>query len=152
MTNDLELAAVIFALKIWRHYLYGVFCDIYTYRKSLKYIFTQKKFNMHLRRLLELIKHYDLNNHYNPGKANVVVDALSRKFGGYLVALLTQQLSLLREIEKMQIEVLIKEPRLGISHVNQVSIRFDLYEKIKEAQHKDDRIIKNIKKVQRGET
>jgi len=81
-----------------------------------------------------------------------VVDALSRKFVGYLVALLTQQLSLLREIEKMQIEVLIKEPRLGISHMNQISIRFDLYEKIKKAQQKDDQIAKNIEMVQKDET
>ena len=87
--------------------------------------------NMRQRRWLELIKDYDLTIHYHLGKANAVADALSRKSGGFLVALLTQQPNLLREIEKMQIEILIKEPILGISQVNQVSIKFDLYEKIK---------------------
>ena len=80
---------------------------------------------------LELMKDYDLTIHYHPGKANVVTDALSQKLGGSLAALLTQQTSLLKEIEKMQVEVLMKEPMLGISQVNQVSIKFDLYEKIK---------------------
>lgn len=78
-THDLELAAVVFALKIWRHYLYGESCDIYTDHKSLKYIFTQKDLNLRQRRWLELIKDYDLNIQYTPGKANVVADALSRK-------------------------------------------------------------------------
>ncbi|KAL8103729.1 hypothetical protein AgCh_028072 [Apium graveolens] len=78
-THDLELAAVVFALKIWRHYLYGEKCEIYTDHKSLKYIFTQKELNMRKRRWLELIKDYDCSINYHPGKANVVADALSRK-------------------------------------------------------------------------
>ncbi|WVZ51571.1 hypothetical protein U9M48_002704 [Paspalum notatum var. saurae] len=78
-THDLELAAVVHALKIWRHYLFGNKCEIYTDHKSLKYIFTQNELNMRQRRWLELIKDYDLEIHYHPGKANVVADALSRK-------------------------------------------------------------------------
>jgi hypothetical protein len=78
-THDLELAAVGHALKIWRHYLFGQRCDIYTDHKSLKYIFTQNELNMRQRRWLELVKDYDLKIHYHPGKANVVADALSRK-------------------------------------------------------------------------
>ncbi|WVZ63978.1 hypothetical protein U9M48_013565 [Paspalum notatum var. saurae] len=78
-THDLELAAVVYALKIWRHYLFGQRCEIYTDHKSLKYIFTQNELNMRQRRWLELIKDYDLEIHYHPGKANVVADALSRK-------------------------------------------------------------------------
>jgi ribonuclease HI len=78
-THDLELAAVVHALKIWRHYLMGAHCNIYTDHKSLKYIFTQADLNMRQRRWLELIKDYDLEVHYHPGKANVVADALSRK-------------------------------------------------------------------------
>ncbi|XP_021991830.1 uncharacterized protein LOC110888619 [Helianthus annuus] len=78
-THDLELAAVVFALKIWRHYLYGVKCTIYSDHKSLKYFFEQKDLNMRQRRWLELIKDYDCDIHYHPGKANVVADALSRK-------------------------------------------------------------------------
>jgi len=97
-THDLELAAVIFTLKIWRHYLYGVSCEIYTDHKSLKYIFSQKELNMRQRRCLELVKDYDLTIHYHPRKANVVADALNRKLGGSLAALLTQQASLLKKI------------------------------------------------------
>jgi ribonuclease HI len=78
-THDLELAAVVHALKIWRHYLMGAHCNIYTDHKSLKYIFTQANPNMRQRRWLELIKDYDLEVHYHPGKANVMADALSRK-------------------------------------------------------------------------
>jgi ribonuclease HI len=78
-THDLELTAVVHALKIWRHYLMGNKCDIYTDHKSLKYIFTQSELNLRQRRWLELIKDYDLSIHYHPGKANVVADALSRK-------------------------------------------------------------------------
>jgi hypothetical protein len=78
-THDLELAVVVHALKIWRHYLPGNVCNIYIDHKSLKYIFTQPELNMRQRRWLELIKDYNLQVHYHLGKANVVVDALSRK-------------------------------------------------------------------------
>nr|GFC42149.1 reverse transcriptase [Tanacetum cinerariifolium] len=78
-SHDLELAAVVFALKIRRHYLYGELCDVFTDHKSLKYIFTQRELNMRQRRWLELLKDYDTNILYHPGKANVVADALSRK-------------------------------------------------------------------------
>jgi hypothetical protein len=76
-THDLKLVAVVHALKTWRYYLMGNRCEIYTDHKSLKYIFTQKELNMRQRRWIELIKDYDLGIHYHPGKANVVVDALS---------------------------------------------------------------------------
>jgi hypothetical protein len=78
-THDLELAAVVHALNIWRHYIMGTKCQVYTDHKSLKYIFTQKYLNLRQRRWLELIKYYDLEIHYHPGKANLVADALSRK-------------------------------------------------------------------------
>jgi hypothetical protein len=80
-TNDLELAAMVHALKIWRHYLIGQRCEIYTDHKSLKYIFTQPELNLRQRRWLELVKDYDLRINYHPGKANVVADALSRQQG-----------------------------------------------------------------------
>jgi hypothetical protein len=78
-THDLELAAMVMALQTWRHYLLGSAVHIYTDHKSLKYIFTQPDLNMRQRRWLELIKDYELEVHYHPGKANVVADALSRK-------------------------------------------------------------------------
>ncbi|WVZ75943.1 hypothetical protein U9M48_023955 [Paspalum notatum var. saurae] len=78
-THDLELAAVVHALKIWRHYLLGNTCHIYTDPKNLKYIFTQPEINMRQRRWLELIKDYNLEIRYHPRKANVVADALSRR-------------------------------------------------------------------------
>jgi hypothetical protein len=78
-THDLELAVVVHALKIWRHYMIGNKCKIFTDHKSLKYIFTQKELNLRQRRWLELIKDYDLDIQYHLGKANVVVDVLSRK-------------------------------------------------------------------------
>ncbi|KAG8498858.1 hypothetical protein CXB51_005230 [Gossypium anomalum] len=78
-THDLELAAVIFVLKIWRHYLYRERCVIYTDHKSLKYLLTQKELNLKQRRWIELLKDYDCSIEYHPGKANVVADALSRR-------------------------------------------------------------------------
>jgi hypothetical protein len=75
----LELAAVVHALEIWRHYLLGNVCNIFTDHKSIKYIFTQPELNMRQRRWLELIKDYNMQVHYHPGKANVVANALSRK-------------------------------------------------------------------------
>jgi hypothetical protein len=78
-THDLELLAVVHTLKVWRHYLLGNLVHIYTDHKSLKYLFTQPDLNMRQRRWLELIKDYELEIHYHPGKANVVADTLSRK-------------------------------------------------------------------------
>ena len=86
---------MIFALKLWRHYLYGEKCKIYTDYKSLKYIFTQKELNMWQRRWLELLKDYDVEILYHLGKANVVVDTLSSKKNYSMAALLTDQKSLL---------------------------------------------------------
>ncbi|KAG8474738.1 hypothetical protein CXB51_031398 [Gossypium anomalum] len=78
-THDLELAAIVFALKIWRHYLFGERCHVYSDHKSLKYLMTQRDLNLRQRRWLELLKDYKLVIDYHPGKANVVADALSRK-------------------------------------------------------------------------
>ncbi|GJU48202.1 putative reverse transcriptase domain-containing protein [Tanacetum coccineum] len=78
-THDLELGAVVFALKIWRHYLYGTKCIVFTDHKSLQHILNQKELNMRQRRWLELLSDYDCEIRYHLGKANVVADALSRK-------------------------------------------------------------------------
>ncbi|GKA84047.1 putative reverse transcriptase domain-containing protein [Tanacetum coccineum] len=78
-THNLELGAVVFTLKMWRHYLYGTKCVVFTNHKSLQHILDQKELNMRQRRWLELLSHYDCEIHYHAGKVNVVADALSRK-------------------------------------------------------------------------
>ena len=84
-THDMELAAVVFTLKIWRHYLYGEEFEVYSDHKSLKYIFMQRDLNMRQRRWMEFKEDYDFTLHYHPGKANVVADALSQKSRGALL-------------------------------------------------------------------
>ena len=103
-THDLKLAAVEFALKIWRHYLYGEKTQIFTDHKSLKYFFTQKELNMRQRRWLELVKDYDVDIQYHLGKANVVADALSRKTV-HSLALITREVRVQREFERANIAV-----------------------------------------------
>ena len=85
--------------------MYGKRCEIYTDHKSLKYFFTQKELNMRLRRWLELIKDYDCEINYHLGKANVVVDALSRKSTVELAALGISQPQLMKELTRMELEV-----------------------------------------------
>jgi hypothetical protein len=78
-THDLELAAIVFALKKWRHYLYGGIFEIFTNHKSLKYIFTQKDLNMRQRRWMKFLEEFWCPINYHSGKANVVADMLSQK-------------------------------------------------------------------------
>ncbi|GJY99147.1 putative reverse transcriptase domain-containing protein [Tanacetum coccineum] len=78
-THNLELGAVLFTLNIWRHYMYGTKCTVFTDHKSLQHILDQKELNMRQHRWLELLADYDCEIRYHPGKANVVADALSRK-------------------------------------------------------------------------
>ena len=104
--HDLELAIVVHALKIWQHYLMGVHCSIYTDHKSLKYLFTQKELNMRQRRWLELIKDYDCEIDYHPGKANVVADTLSRKLILSTLRILPKPLQ--NDIWKAEIELVIE--------------------------------------------
>ncbi|KAL0336535.1 UNVERIFIED_CONTAM: Transposon Ty3-G Gag-Pol polyprotein [Sesamum radiatum] len=100
-THDLELATIVHALKIWRHYLYGEKFQIFTDHKSLKYILTQKELNLRQRRWIELLKDYDCTIDYHPGKANMVADALSRKSSGTLANLGSHNLALLLEMRYM---------------------------------------------------
>jgi hypothetical protein len=127
-THDLELAAVVHALKIWRHYLMGAHCNIYTDHKSLKYIFTQADLNMRQRRWLELIKDYDLEVHYHPGKANVVVDALSRKAQCNYVTKDSKIATLCDELRKLNIEV------ISPGTLNYISVEPTLHDQIVLAQ------------------
>ncbi|XP_042472257.1 uncharacterized protein LOC122054906 [Zingiber officinale] len=112
-TRDLELVAVIFALKIWRHYVYGERCEIFTDHKSLKYFFTQKELNMRQRRWLELVKDYDCSINYHPGRANVMADALSRKSA--MSSQLTTQQQLISEFQRLRQEVVAPQEHLRLS-------------------------------------
>ncbi|GKB26629.1 putative nucleotidyltransferase, ribonuclease H [Tanacetum coccineum] len=118
--HDLELAVVVFALKLWRHYLYGEKCIIYTDLKSMKYIFTQKELNMRQRRWVELLKDYDCEILYHPGKANVVVDALIRKDRAYATIIklckIQVHLNLLDQVKEVQ-QKIVKGEELDLEGV-----------------------------------
>ncbi|KAL0534153.1 hypothetical protein IC582_028437 [Cucumis melo] len=146
-THDLELAAVVFALKIWRHYLYGEKIQIYTDHKSLKYFFTQKELNMRQRRWLELVKDYDCEILYHPGKANVVADALSRKVA-HSAALITKQTPLLRDFERAEIAVSVSEVTAQLA---QLSVQPTLRQKIIAAQWNDPYLAENRRMVETGQ-
>jgi hypothetical protein len=119
-THDLELTAMVHALKIWRHYLIGNKCDIYTDHKSLKYFFTQAELNMRQRRWLELIKDYDLNIQYHPSKANIVVDALSKKNYCNNLMVRDEQHELCDELEKLKLEIIEQ------GHLNALIVKYNL--------------------------
>jgi hypothetical protein len=106
-THGLELAVVVYALKIWRHYQIGKRCEVYSDHRSLKYIFTQPDLNLRQRRWLELIKDYDLGINYHPGKANLVADALSHRT--YLIGLIveTMPFDLCEELDKLNLRLTV---------------------------------------------
>ena len=97
-THDIELAAVVFALKIWLYYLYGEEFNVDSDHKSLKYIFMQRDLNMRQPRWMEFLEDYDFTLHYHPGKANVVADALSRKSRGVLVSIASREWRMLETV------------------------------------------------------
>ena len=100
-THDMELAAIVFALKIWRNYLYGEQFEVFSNHKSLKYIFTQWDLNMRQRRWMEYLEDYEFTLHYQPGKANVVVDALSQKSWGMLASVASQEWQMLEIMDQL---------------------------------------------------
>jgi hypothetical protein len=135
-THDLEFAAVVHALKIWRHYLIRNKCEIYTDHKSLKYIFTQPDLNLRQRRWLELVKDYNLEIHYHPGKANVVADALSRQ--SYEKAV-PKSAQLQEKMAQLNVHIVPQ------GYVHQLSVQPTLEEKIRKAQETDENLMKILK-------
>ncbi|KAH0633374.1 hypothetical protein KY284_036160 [Solanum tuberosum] len=100
-THDLELAAVVFALKFWRHYLYGVHVDVFTDHKSLQYVFNWRDLNLRQRRWLELLKDYDMSALYHPDKAYVVANALSRMTMGSVAHVEDEKKELVRDVHRL---------------------------------------------------
>ncbi|KAH0661557.1 hypothetical protein KY284_026488 [Solanum tuberosum] len=136
-THDLELAAVVFALKIWRQYLYGVHVDVFTDHKSLQYVFIQKELNLRHRRWLELLKDYDMSVLYHPGKANVVADALSRISMGSISHMEEEKRELARDVHRLaRLGVRLEDSPKGgvmIRHNSESSVVLD----VKSKQHPD---------------
>ncbi|XP_039048938.1 uncharacterized protein LOC120189842 [Hibiscus syriacus] len=128
------MAAVIFALKIWRHYLYCERCCLYTYHKSLKYLMTQKELNLRQRKWIEFLKDYDIVIDFHPGKANVVADALSQKTFAALRAL---------------------DARLSLNDDGalcaELTLRPSWIDRIKELQARDEECSKRLQHVKNGE-
>ena len=151
-THDLEMAAVIFALKICRHYLYGEKCKFYTDHKSLQYIQQQRDLNLRQRRWVELLKVNDCQILYHPGKANVVADALSRKSMGSLAHISVHKRSIVKELGdlfNMGVQFEVTESQ-GL--VAQFQVRPLLIDEIKANQDKDPSFIKLRETVQSGQT
>ena len=124
------------ALNIWRHYLYCVSCDVFTDHRSLQHLFKQKDLNLRQRRWLELLKDYDITILYHPGKANVVVDALSRKAVsmGSLVYILVGERPLAVDVQDLTnrfVRLDISEPSWVLACM--VS-RSSLFDRIRECQ------------------
>ena len=101
-THDLELAAVVFALKMWSHHLYGSTFTVFSDHKSLKYLFDQKELNMRQRRWMECLKDYDFTLQYHQRKANVVADALSRK-AIHVSTMMISEMKLIEEFRDLSI-------------------------------------------------
>jgi hypothetical protein len=143
-THDLELAAVVHTLKIWRYYLMGNRCNVFNDHKSLKYIFTQSDLNMRQRRCLELINDYDLEVQYHLRKANVVADALSRKVHCNHLEVERVSDPLCEDMRKLNLEVV--EQR----NLYALAAEFNLYDRIVTAQCTDEGIKEIKQKLEEG--
>ncbi|KAL0295738.1 UNVERIFIED_CONTAM: Transposon Tf2-12 polyprotein [Sesamum calycinum] len=146
-THDLELAAIVHALKIWRHYLYGEKFQILTDHKSLKYILTQKELNLRQRRWIELLKDYDCTIDFHPGKANVVADALSRKSSNTLASLGSHNQTLLLEMRSMNTKLEVDQVA-GL--LAALQLKPDFVDHIKEAQTRDPFLLRMRERLKQG--
>jgi hypothetical protein len=133
-THDLELAAVVHALKIWRHYLMGKRCELYTDHKSLKYIFTPSNLNLRQRRWLEPIKDYDLGINYHPGKANVVADALSHRSHVSQLVVDCMPFELCKEFDKLNLRIVAN------TEATEMEVGSNLLQEIRKGQVEDEKI------------
>ncbi|KAL5739512.1 hypothetical protein ACOSQ2_028692 [Xanthoceras sorbifolium] len=146
--EEVSLATVVFALRIWRHYLYGVPCRIFTDHKSLQYLFTQKELNMRQRRWIELIKDYDCTIEYHSGKANVVADALSRKPTSSVAHLKTVYLPLLVELRSLGVRLKMSNSGALVAAFH---VRPILVDRIRELQTQDSQLVKLKDEIESGQ-
>ena len=144
LTYDLELAAVIFALKKWRHYLYGMTFEVYTDHKSLKYLFSQKELNLRQRRWMEFLKDYDCTINYHPEKANVVTDVLTRKV--QIAKLMVKEWHMIEKVSKWNLRVERQKVICG-----NIQVKSTLLDRLKAVQKKDPMVKNWIEMVQKGE-
>jgi hypothetical protein len=147
-TRDLELAAIVFALKIWRHYLYGCTFEVFSDHKRLKYLFDQKELNIRQRRWMEFIKDYDFSLQYHPGKANVVADALSRKRAN-LSTVAVKGLELLEKFRDLSLNV---DASNGKLHCGMITVNNELMNEIRVLQETDEVIQEKKKLISIGKT
>jgi len=145
-THDLELAAVVYALKIWRHYLYASMFEVFSDHKSLKYLFDQKELNMRQRRWLEYLKDFDFQLSYHPGKANVVVDALSRKTL-HMFALMVKELDLIEQFRDLSLVSELTPDGVRLGMLKQTS---NILEEIKNGQKEDLELVDRVVLVNQG--
>ena len=145
-THDMELAAVVFALKMLRHYLYGKQFEVYSDHKSLKYIFTQRDLNMRQRRWIEFLEDYDFTLHYHPGKANVVADALSRNSHGVLAIIASREWRMLETMGQFRPQY--REQVQGT--LGSLVTTPSLFSRVIESQGQDTEIVSIKDRVQSG--
>ena len=145
-THDMEFAVVVFALKIWHHYLYGEQFDVYSDHKSLKYIFTQRDLNMRQRRWMEFLEDYDFTLHYHSGKANVVANALSRKSRGPLASIASREWQMLETLGQFGLQYIEQNQGTLGSLVATPS----LLSRVIESQGQDAKIVSIRDQVQSG--
>lgn len=147
-THDLELAAIMFALKIWRHYLYGSKFTVLSDHKSLKYLFDHKDLNMRQRRWMEFLKDYDFELQYHPGKANVVADALSRKTL-HVSAMMLKEEELINQFVDLNLGVHHSE---GSMFIGTIVVSNEYLKWIEDEQQLDDQLMNIKEPIKDGQT
>ena len=145
-THDMDLATIVFALKIWPHYLYGEQFEVFLDHKSMKYIFTQRDLNMRQRRWMEYLEDYDFTLQYHPDKANVVVDVLSQKSREVLASVASLEWLMLETVGQFSLQY--NEQTQGVLG-SLVATPF-LLSKVIESQGQDDEIVSIRDRVQAG--
>ncbi|KAM2166505.1 hypothetical protein ACFX1R_040507 [Malus domestica] len=135
-THDLELVAIIFALKIWRHYLYGEKCKILMDHKSLQYLFTLRDLNLRQQRWIELLSDYDCTIEYHPGRANAVANALSMKTLTRLNAIYDFHVLLLADLRATRVELGMEDREEAL--LANFQVRPILINRVLEAQMSDE--------------